>query len=401
MWMGRYRNYARSSAWLLALAAAAAEIPAGTELHLRLTSKVASTGKAGERVDAILVVPVMSGDRYVLPPGTRFTGKTTEAVSAKPETRAVLAFDFTEAEAGGTKIALKTRVASVDNARESVDEKGRIIGILAAETLSARIDQGLGRLGARSAGLAGLLGAVKGSMIRSADPEIIYDPGVELNVKLLAPASLTADAVAPDLAPVRDEADLVTMVNRQPFQTRAEKPPKPSDITNLMFIGSQEQLERAFQEAGWAAAHALNAQSTMETIRAVAELRGYKEAPMSILRLDGQAPSLVFQKQNNTFAMRHHLRIWQRPESFSDAPVWVCAATHDIGIDFSQQDLTFIHKIDPQIDRERAKVVADLVATGRVRSLALIDRPNVPKQSMNATGDNIETDGRMAVLLLR
>ena len=29
---------------------------------------------------------------------------------------------------------------------------------------------------------------------------------------------------------------------------------------------------------------------------------------------------------------------------------WVCAATHDIGIEFSEENRTFIHKIDPRID---------------------------------------------------
>jgi hypothetical protein len=34
-----------------------------------------------------------------------------------------------------------------------------------------------------------------------------------------------------------------------------------------------------------------------------------------------------------------------------------------------------------------------------VKGLALVDRPKVPKSTGNATGDKIETDGKMAVLL--
>jgi hypothetical protein len=82
-------------------------------------------------------------------------------------------------------------------------------------------------------------------------------------------------------------------------------------------------------------------------------------------------------------------------------PVWVIAATHDTGINFSEQNRTFIHKIDSAIDRERAKVVTDLLFTEMVQSLALVDRPGVPQHSENATGDTLETDGKMAVLLLR
>jgi hypothetical protein len=400
--MARFRRFTRaSSLWLLALSAAAAQIPAGTELHLRLKSKVASTFQAGELVEAILIVPVMDKGRYLLPPGANVRGEVAEAVAAKRDTRAILTLDFSTLQLNGSTIPLKSRLLKVDNARESVDEQGRIVGILASETLSARMDQGLERLAERSAGLAGLLGVMKGAVVREADPEIVYEPGAELTIKLLEPVAIEETGAEPDLEAVANEDNLIALVNRQAFQTTAQKPPKPSDITNLMFIGSQSQLEAAFRQAGWSSAHELNAQSAIETVRAVAELRGYKEAPMSILLLEGKPPDLVFQKQLNTFAMRHHLRVWRRPETFQGAPVWVSAATHDIGIDFSQQDLTFIHLIDPEIDRERAKVVTDLVGTGRVRSVALVDRPAVPKQSMNATGDKIETDGAMAVIVLR
>ena len=69
------------------------------------------------------------------------------------------------------------------------------------------------------------------------------------------------------------------------------------------------------------------------------------------------------------------------------------------GIDISPEDHTFIHKVDSQIDRERAKVVNDLLLTGMVKSLALVDRPAVPKESANATGDKLITDGQMAVIV--
>src|SRR5215212_3949258 len=168
-----------------------------------------------------------------------------------------------------------------------------------------------------------------------------------------------------------------------------------------MFIGTEEQLQKAFEAAGWTTAHQKNTTSVLETVRAVAEVRGYKEAPMSTLLLDGRRSDFDFQKQNNTFAKRHHLRIWRRPVSFMDRPVWVSSSTHDIGIEFSQENRTFIHVIDPQIDRERAKVVSDLLFTGQVESLALVERPQVPRTGRNATGDNIETDGRIAVLVLQ
>jgi hypothetical protein len=168
-----------------------------------------------------------------------------------------------------------------------------------------------------------------------------------------------------------------------------------------MLIGTSEQVQQAFTAAGWSNAAALSTQAKFETFKAIAEQRGYKEAPVSVLLLQDRPPDLVFEKLNNTFAQRHHLRVWRRPESFQGQPVWVIAATHDTGIDFSQENRTFIHKIDPQIDHERAKVVNDLIFGGHVRSVALVDRPAVPQHGQNATGDNLETDSKMAVLVLQ
>jgi hypothetical protein len=46
-------------------------------------------------------------------------------------------------------------------------------------------------------------------------------------------------------------------------------------------------------------------------------------------------------------------------------------------------------------------VVADLVFSERVAGLSLVARPGAPRHSQNATGDKLETDAAMAVLLLQ
>jgi hypothetical protein len=289
-------------------------------------------------------------------------------------------------------------VTEVENAREQVDDQGTIQGILATETITGKLDAGINKLSERYSGLAGVLGTVKSAVFKAAEGDISYDSGVEMTLKLANPAEITPPA-PPKLEPVADTAALEMLIAAEPFQTVAENPPKKSDITNLLLIGTEEQVRRAFSEAGWHTAAELNALSKLETVRAVAENRGYKEAPVSILLLDGKPPDLVFQKVTNTFARRHHLRVWRRG-TFEGRPVWSVAATHDIGISFSEENRTFIHLIDSQIDRERTKVVDDLVFTGRVQSSVLIDRPNVPKKSENATGDALETDAKIAVLVL-
>ncbi len=344
-----------------------------------MDTKITSGAQAGDKVAAVVVAPVLIGDRVLLPQGARVSGSVKSATPAKPDARAELLLEFTEVTLPeGSKLPLSAKIAGLDNARESVTGEGLIQGILATETLTARMDQGLERLGERYAGFANFLGAIKGGVLQKADTEITLESGAELELSLTKALDLADDHPIEKVTPIEPAAELAALVNALPFQTTAEKPAKPSDVTNLMYIGTREQIEAAFKEAGWAASAELNAVSGLETVRAVAEQRGYKEAPMSTLLLEGRPPELVFQKQYNTFAKRHHLRVFQRPEKFQGREVWVCAATHDTGIDFSPENRTFIHKIDSQIDHERAKVVFDLMFADKVQAVALVERPKVP-----------------------
>jgi hypothetical protein len=388
----------------VACACLAADIPAGTDIHIRLNNKVGTAAShEKDTVDAVVITPVVVNGKVAIPAGSRLKGEV-QSVKApeKANDRGLLKLAFTQLVGKSGKSAnLKSKLIDVDNARESVDEAGQVIGILASETMSSRMDQGINKVSQRNSKLGELLEIAKGALLKESTGDIAFEPGVEMTLRLEEPLKWDEPGSQPSLENVRDEKGLYTMVNAQPFQTVAQRPPKDSDVTNLMYIGSQEQLETAFATAGWDTAASLNRESALETFRAIAELRGYKEAPVSTLLLEGRPPDLVFQKQNNTFAQRHHLRIWKRPGAYEGKPVWVCSATHDVGIAFSDENRTFIHKIDPDIDKERAKVVSDLLFTSLVKSLALVDRPAVPKHSQNATGDNIDTDGKMAVIFLK
>jgi opacity protein-like surface antigen len=191
------------------------------------------------------------------------------------------------------------------------------------------------------------------------------------------------------------------MVHKLPFRTFTEgKKELPSDLTNLAFIGSADALTRAFAASGWVIVDSLNAQSTYGTIRSIAENQGYQRAPMSILVLDGKAPDYAYSKTLNTFSKRHHLRIWTTTQIWNGQTVWTSSSTHDIGIGFSKKDKTFIHLIDSDIDNERAKVVNDLIYTGCVSGVQLVTRPWLPEHAKNGTGEDLITDGRIAVLQL-
>jgi len=384
-------------------------LPAGTELHLRLVDAVGSaTSKPKDPVRAVLIAPLVSDARTLVPAGTEVAGEAREVLaSAAPanETKqAKLLLSFNRLHLDGiAPVNIAAKITAVDNARETVDTDGRIIGIDPAQTLSAQADRGINKLADRFGSLASVLEAAKGAIVKQTDPEIVYPAGVEFTIALLKPVTLPAAFLAaaakagPNLGSFNAN-DLQRMVADQPIRANAARPARPSDLTNVILIGSEDTILAAFTKAGWNQAAALDAKTKLETARAIIEDRGYKEGPVSLLYLDNRPPDIVLEKTNDTFDARHHLRIWRRPGSFNGLPIWIMTATHDTAIQYSDADHTFIHKIDSNIDVERAKVVSDLLFTGSVRSIALVERAGIPPNTTNATGDQLITDGRIAVL---
>jgi hypothetical protein len=407
--MTRYRPLVAGAVWvstLLAARAAALQVPAATPIEIRLKTRLSTqSAKPKDPVEAVVTAPVMVGGQFAIPAGAVVRGTVEKATQAsQPDERSVLVLNFSEIEINGATSKLSAQLAAVDNARESIDAQGQITGILPSETITGELDAGLNKLASRYSGLADILTSAKNAILKPADTDITYDAGTDMELKLKSPLELGSaggPGPAAQVGAIPEAAGLADLVAREPFQTMAQNPAKPSDITNLMLIASEDLVRKGFADAGWSSAAALNAQAKFETFKAIAESRGYSEAPVSVLLLDGKPPDLVFEKLNNTFAQRHHLRVWRRPATFQGSPVWAITATHDTGISFSEQDRTFIHKIDSQIDRERAKVVNDLIFAGHVQGIELIDRAKVPQHGQNATGDSLDTDAKIAVLLLK
>jgi len=388
--------------WLLAaVLAPAARIPSGAQIQVRLVTEInTSTSKVGDPFQALVIAPVVVDGRVAMAAGAALAGHIKEVTAAvNPDDQAVLALAFDDIhDANGKKTSIAAKLSGIDNSREKVDADGRIQGIVASKTGSGRLDQGINKVAEKYPSFAELLGTVKQAVLKPTDANIDYKAGVEMTIELTKPLDWTGAVKMPDIAAIEPQDQLFRLVNSEPFRTATQKDQSPSDITSLMFLGSRQQIEDAFQKAGWSPAAKLNDQSKLETFRAMAEMRGYQEAPVSILLLDGRAPDLVFEKLNDTFAARHHVRIWQRPGVFSGKGIWVCSATHDTGISFSDENRTFIHKIDPQVDLERAKVVNDLLLTGLLHGLSLVERSGLPQNMSNATGDALKTDGSMAVV---
>ena len=95
---------------------------------------------------------------------------------------------------------------------------------------------------------------------------------------------------------------------------------------------------------------------------------------------------------------RHHLRLWKAGETVDGAPLWVGAATHDIGLEKDQRNGKMTHKIDPNVDEEREYVAQTLNETGLVAKMFYMTPSKAIKEARTATGGAFHSDGRTLVL---
>jgi hypothetical protein len=395
--------------WLACLGSVAEILPAGTPLEIRLRQPLSSySTPRGTKITGVLIAPVSDGGKILVPLGTTVEGSVISVrkvgLGVAHETAEIeLKFDQLVLSTGQS-IPIQCRITEVENARESINKKGQIQGIRSTSTISSKSSGVVGSLAFGDPIAAIFTTAGTASVLRFSEPEISLPAGTELKAELAAPIDLpldTAETVPPIVTTPEDREQLGTLIRQLPYRTFTEGPKEvPSDLTNLAFIGSADALQHAFAAAGWVVVDSVTAATTYSTIRSVAENQGYKNAPMSMLLLDGQQPNYAYAKTLNTFSRRHHLRIWQVTQTWHGQLVWTSSATHDIGIGFSKKNKNFIHLIDTNIDTERAKVVNDMIYTGCVSRAQLVSRPWLPQDAKNGTNEALITDRRIAVLQL-
>jgi hypothetical protein len=382
-----------------ARSAHAAELAAGTPLSVRLTTGISSrTSRAGDPVSAVLIEPVQVEGRTVLPAGSSVQGNVLEV--GELGGRAILRLGFSElVDERHGNAPLAARVVAVDNARESVGEDGSIVGVRRKRRMPSPV-AGLLMLLAEDHPVGIAAFAAARFAIRAAQHTAIdYAPGVELRLALAAPLEVASDP--PSEPPASADPALAAVALSVPFRTQTPRGHRDADVTNLLMVGSQAQLEEAFASAGWTRARRMCFGARLRGLLALVLKRTDRAAAVSRLDLDGRPPDVVFEKQTDTLTKRHHIRIWREPGP-PGRTVWVGAATHDVGVAFVRRLHAFTHQIDPHIDAEREKIVNDLRLTGEVATVALVDRPWPPDPGQDdVTGAPIETDGRMALVVLQ
>jgi hypothetical protein len=379
--------------------------PAGTQLHIRLTSTVGSyASRTGSHVSAILIAPLILEGETVLPAGSTISGSVTTVrrvgLGIRHET-AGLDLEFTQvATPQGEPIPIATRLTEVDNGRERVTGNGYIHGVRATDSLCYRVAGYIRALVPWELHAEIAEWAIKSLIGELPEPEIYYPAGVELTL-VLTENLLLSGPIAAEPAPRQltdtERAGLDALIAAMPYRTFDPGSGRASDLTNVLLIGSREQIVAAFSAAGWTQANPTSLRRRIQWIRAVAERRGDLAGPMSPLLLDGAEPAMSWEKGLNDVSKRHHVRVWSAG-TWRGQQLWMGAATRDIDFAYMRPGQTLTHKIDGNIDQERDKVAYDLAFTSCANVLDWAGRSDVPEFTRNGTGDAVATDARAAII---
>ena len=384
------------------------QVPLGTQLHIRLMTPVGSyASRAGDPIQAVLIAPVVAGGETILPAGSVIWGrlKSVQRVGLGfIHELAALDLEFTGITGlNGENVPLLARIQEVDNARERLTAQGSIRGTRPTSTLSYRVGGYIRtaiewELHARLA-----IWVMKALLLQVPEPELYYPAGVEMTLALTGPV-MTLPSAEPSSSPRRLSADerikMAAVLEELPVRTHATLSNRPSDLLNVMFIGSRDDLVDAFEAAGWIQPKPATLRTNIQRIRAVADGRGDRTAPMSDLLVQDAKAEMSWQKSFNDVSKRHHIRIWKQPATWEGQQIWVGAATHDVDFAYLRPGNAMTHKIAEDVDRERDKVVNDLVFTSCVDMADDMERVDVPMITRNATGDPMRTDARISIVQL-
>lgn len=373
-------------------------LPAGTRFEARLSTPTGSRlSHSGDPVEAIVIAPVLAKGRLIIPQGATVSGVVQSVdrlgLGLKHLTSGIeYRFDAVHLP-DGTPIHVQARVIQVETAKERVNAQGVIGGIYPTANVSSTaafyvlpllyLDPEFG---------VPLLG-IKSLIARSPDPEIYFPAGTEMILQLTADVDIrTLGIPKDDIASLAaaEMADVNRILAKLPQRRTDRGPNHPSDLINIVFLGSREAIDRAFQAAGWSGAHRNSLRSIYRMYHSMVQRMGYSMAPMGKLMLNGMTADAEYQKGLNTFSKRHHVRLWKQAEEGA----WLSAATEDIGYKLRRMHLT--HATDPLIDNERAKVLNDLAMTACVEAATLMTRDT--SDGRDRTELSIKTDGKVAVL---
>jgi hypothetical protein len=168
-------------------------------------------------------------------------------------------------------------------------------------------------------------------------------------------------------------------------------------MLNVIFVAKENDLQEVFARAGWVKVEKSKPQIIWHLLW---QRTRYTKLPMDRLYLFGRAQdySYALPDPSSIVARRHHLRIWRTSREVDGVPLWVGAATHDVGIEFVKRKLWVFHRIDPNVDAERDFIARNLADTQRLIRQEYVKSAEGVSGAETATGQAYYSDNRMLLM---
>jgi hypothetical protein len=346
-------------------------IPEQTPVKLQLAESVSSAhARPGDHLDLIVTRDVNIEGFTVIPAGTVARGSVT-GVKGKRFLgiggNVTLELDSVEL-ATGDRVGLRARLNVKGRSRTKLMAAGMI-----------------------ATGLVFLPATPVFLLTRGHDSTVLK--GTEITAHI-DPATSVLAAGLPRAQ--EDSSELDNMMGHLPSRVfNAEG--REGDMSNLVFVGQTEDLQKAFDGAGWVKTDKWKPIFVWHLL-----LHGTNNAklPMARFYLFGRVQDFSYSlpEPGAVVSRRHHLRIWKTDHTIAGIPIWVGSATHDVAIEIAKRGRLINHRIDPAVDAERDFVGIDLTNTSSVSRQEYLNSADPVFQAQTASGQTYHSDGRILLL---
>ena len=201
----------------------------------------------------------------------------------------------------------------------------------------------------------------------------------------------------------KEKLTLTEFLQRLPTRVQ-DRDGTPGDMVNFVLVGSRQQVEAAFQAAGWKPVDRTPTEAALRILISILQKQVYVELPISELFLFERPQDYGYARADPLMVAieRHHFRLWESPWQTPDGEdIWIGAGTHDIGLEEDKRTGDLTHKIDPDVDQERDFIGITLYETGRVAGLGYLRLPEPVREATTAHGGPYYSDGRVLVIVLK
>ena len=346
-------------------------IPDQTPVKLQLTQSVSSAhAHPGDRVDFIVTRDVNIEGFTVIPAGTLARGSVT-GVKGKRLLgiggNVTLELDSVEL-ATGDRVGLRARLSVKGHSRTKLMAAGMIV-----------------------TGLVFLPATPVFLLTRGHDSTVLKS--TEITAHIDPPTSVLTAGLPRSQ---ESSSELDNMMGHLPSRLfNAEG--REGDIMNLVFVGQTEDLQKAFEDAGWVKTDKWKPIFVWHLL-----LNGTNNAklPMARFYLFGRVQDFSYSlpEPGAVVSRRHHLRIWKTDHTIDGTPIWVGSATHDVAIEVAKRGRLINHRIDPAVDAERDFVGIDLTNTSSVSRQEYLHSTDPVFQAQTASGQTYHSDSRILLL---